>query len=145
MRFTQMTAALRNRFQIRCSSDLRTSIEKIEQEEKKNTIEKSLVRKMDAEAKPKFLIKITRYLNPHKFFFKLEYNLSKFEKDIEDILTIYGTSHRQHGYKGYTPCVDEIVVVFMQPWNKWIRAKCDYIAQFVSSEPKFILWSMDDG
>lgn len=100
---------------------------------------------MDAEANPRFLIKITRYINPHKFFFKLEYNLSQFEKNIEDILTIYGTKHRRHGYKGYAPKVDEIVVVFMQPWNKWIRAKCDYIAEFAQSDSKFILWSLDDG
>lgn len=100
---------------------------------------------MDAEAHQRFLIKITRYINPHTFFFKLEYNLSQFEKDLENKFTIYGTSRRQHGYKGYAPSVDEIVVVYMQPWNKWIRAKCDYVAEFVSSEPKFILWSLDDG
>lgn len=97
------------------------------------------------DAKSKFLIKITRYINPHKFFFKLEYNLSEFERNIENILTIYGTSSRHNGYKGYAPSVGEIVVVFMQPWNKWIRAKCDYIAEFELSEPKFILWAMDDG
>lgn len=101
---------------------------------------------MDAESEPKYLINITRYINPHKFFFKLEYNLSEMEKNIENMLSIYGTSVMQNGYHaGYAPKINEIVAVFMQPWTKWIRAKCDFIAEFVSSEPEFILWSMDDG
>lgn len=99
---------------------------------------------MDAGASKKFLINITRYINPHKFFFKLD-NCSESQNNIEEVLAIYGTSHRQHGYKGYVPSIDEIVVVYMQPWNKWIRAKCDYIAEFASLEQKFILWSLDDG
>lgn len=100
---------------------------------------------MDADAKQKFLINITRYISPHKFFFKLEYDSSELQTKIEELLAIYGTLHRQHGYKGYVPSIDEIVVVYMLPWKKWIRAKCDYVAEFASSEQKFILWALDDG
>lgn len=66
MRLTQLTAASRNQFHIwfSRSSNLRITIVEI--------IQTSFVHEMDAERKPNFFQKITRYLNPHKFHFKSE-------------------------------------------------------------------------
>lgn len=75
----------------------------------------------------------------------MEFNLSDFERDVEELLTMHGTSMRHHANMGYAPKINEIVLVFMQSWNKWIRAKCDSIAEYASSERKFILWALDDG
>lgn len=97
-------------------------------------------------AKQKFAVKITRYINPHKFFFKLDRKLSEFEQSISEILATHCEPYRRiASWTGYEPRIGETVIVFMQPWNKYVRAKCDFIAEFVLAEPTYTLWALDDG
>lgn len=93
----------------------------------------------------KFPIKITHYINPHKFYFKLEYGFSEQNSELTKRLEEYALHKCGQYLTGYKPSIGEIILVFVQPWNKWVRANVDSIATFQNDAMKFILWALDDG
>lgn len=89
-------------------------------------------------------INIVHTINPHKFYFKLEYGPFPDEIQLEQKLQEYSISEHPH-YKDYCPRMNETVSVFVTTWKKWARAVVDEILVFASAEPQYVLWTLDKG
>lgn len=101
-----------------------------------------------AESADKDLIRITHYINPHMFWFKYEtsfFGKSKLLELDSKLQQYYCEDNDVLSNRKYEPQIDEMVGVFNFSWNRWIRAKVDYIIEGISAPPKYILWAIDYG
>lgn len=92
----------------------------------------------------KFLIKITNFINPHLFHFKLDDALGQLDADTQKLLAKTVDETKLSFRAGYNPKQDELVLAFITEWNKWVRAQVDLILEERSIK-RYVLWCMDDG
>ncbi|XP_055319176.1 uncharacterized protein LOC129576961 [Sitodiplosis mosellana] len=89
----------------------------------------------------RFAIKITNFINPHLFQFKLENIVGQFDIDVEQKL-------RQNAEKcaaaGYHPEQGAIVAAYILPWGKWVRAEVDLILE-ENHTLQYVVWCLDHG
>lgn len=97
---------------------------------------------MDAKNLP---INITHYINPHIFYFKIDVGTTEESEEFDSLLESYALQKVKEYPKGYEPEVGDIVLVYFQPWNKWIRGEVDFIANFLTKPTSYILWSFENG
>lgn len=89
-------------------------------------------------------INIVHSINPHKFYFKLEYGPFPDEIKLEQDLQEYSISEHAP-WKDYCPRVNDTVSVYVTTWQKWARAQVDEILVFASAESQYVLWTLDKG
>lgn len=68
----------------------------------------------------KFAIKITNFINPHLFHFKLESSVGKFDIDVETNLQLNAAELLKQGETSYEPQSGEIVAAYIRHWKKWV-------------------------
>lgn len=91
-----------------------------------------------------FQIKITNFINPHNFYFKLENLMSVREQEIGEKLKNYANANRMKYITGYEPNINEDVVVHIKMEMKWLRGKVDAILkQYDGTE--YVVWCVDHG
>ncbi|XP_031626476.1 uncharacterized protein LOC116342844 [Contarinia nasturtii] len=91
-----------------------------------------------------FPIKITNFINPHFFHFKLESIVGQFDTDTEAQLKENAEKCTQKDKAGYMPEIDEIVAAYIVPWKKWCRAQIDLVLQEGKTH-KYVVWCLDQG
>lgn len=95
----------------------------------------------------KFSIKITNYINPHLFHFKLDNIIvGQTDIDVENELAKYTNEARWSHPTGYHPKEHEIVSAYIMEWRKWVRAEIDVVLDLDSGPGKqYIIWCLDHG
>lgn len=91
---------------------------------------------------PKFAIKITNFINPHLFHFKLEHIVGQSDLDIANCLQ--ENAEKVDIKYGYRPLEGETISAFIPPWNKWVRAQVDLILNENGSN-RYVIWCLDYG
>lgn len=90
-----------------------------------------------------FCIKITNFINPHMFYFKMENVCGQVDAEIEGKL-MENASEMYKNRKGYQPTKREIVSAYVPEWGKWVRAQVDLILEESFSQ-QYVLWCLDQG
>lgn len=103
---------------------------------------------MSGESKnKKFPIKITNFINPHLFHFKLD-NIIVGQTDIDvenQLADSVNAAYLSHP-KGYNAKERELVSAYIIEWRKWVRAQIDVILDLDSGRDKqYIIWCLDHG
>lgn len=86
----------------------------------------------------KFSIKITNFINPHLFHFKLENIIGQFDMEMEDRLKVCAVKQRGEKIVGEKK---EYVLAYIVTWNKWVRGQID----LVLDDKHYIVWCIDQG
>lgn len=89
----------------------------------------------------RFPIKITNFINPHLFQFKLENIVGQFDIDIEQKLR---QNADEGASAGFNPEQGATVAAYIIPWGKWVRAEVDLILE-ESKTLQYVVWCMDHG
>lgn len=94
-------------------------------------------------------IRITHYINPHLFWFKLQssylYNEELF--NLETSLQNHAQHllrSRQYAQHGYRPELYEIAMAMHKTTNKWIRVKIESVGENLDGMV-YVLWAIDHG
>lgn len=88
----------------------------------------------------KFLIKITNFINPHLFNFKLDHS----DFDTDEILAKQAAEISSEYPVGYHPQLHQAVLAYIPTWKKWVRAEVDMIFG-EGSKKRYIVWCCDEG
>lgn len=97
---------------------------------------------MKIEAIGEIPVRITNFINPHYFNFKL-HNVMAMDPEAEKALRrLQMTSHQmdRHQYKQ-----DDMVVAFIPQWDKWIRAEIDFLIEKTFGPTEYVIWCTDYG
>lgn len=92
----------------------------------------------------KFPIKITNFINPHLFHFKLENIIGQFDAGIEQQLKDNSEKAQWEYPNGYPAKQNEMVAAYIVEWDKWIRAQIDSILEH-SNGKQYVIWCLDHG
>lgn len=103
--------------------------------------------KEQAKSDKEFPIKITNFINPHLFHFKLDnVIIGRADGDVEKELEKHAKSEGWSHPTGYQPKEHEIVCAHIVDWNKWVRAQVDVIFDLEKGpSKKYIIWCIDHG
>lgn len=95
----------------------------------------------------KFRIRITNFINPHYFHFKLDNIIvGQMDADLEKELEQYVNDVRWAYRTGYQPKEHELVAAYVVEWRKWVRAQVDMVLDLASGPAKqCIVWCLDHG
>lgn len=95
----------------------------------------------------KFPIKITNFINPHLFHFKLDNIIvGQADIDMENGLAEYAKEAQWSHPVGHHPKENDLVCAFIVDWRKWVRAVVDVVFDLTSGTCKqYIVWCLDHG
>lgn len=94
----------------------------------------------------KFKVEVTHFVNPYKFFIKLEDSPHFFEKQLNNLITAEATKLMEQYSNGYSPKTNEYVIIYNAPAKTWNRAICEHVVRINKYiENEFILWNIDNG
>lgn len=96
------------------------------------------------EGDSKFPIKITNFINPHVFHFKLENIVGQADEEIENALAEEAKQMQWRYSTGYQPKLNEIVSVHVLEWSKWVRGQIDLILDEYNCK-QYVVWCLDQG
>lgn len=85
-----------------------------------------------------FSIKITNFINPHLFHFKLENIIGQHDMEIENRLKESAAKQRGEKIRGEK---NEHVLAYIVAWDKWVRGQID----LALGDKQFIVWCIDHG
>lgn len=89
-----------------------------------------------------FPIKITNFINPHWFSFKLD---AKLDTEINECIDNYVSEIGSYSSVDGELKIGDIVLVFEMSWNKWVRATVDLVIKQINGGHSYIVWLMDYG
>lgn len=92
----------------------------------------------------KFAIKVTNFINPHLFHFKLENISGQMDAEIESELMKDAKQMLWKYSTGYHPKKDEILSGYVMEWSKWVRVQVDLILE-ESHGLQYVVWCIDQG
>lgn len=95
----------------------------------------------------KFTIKITNFINPHLFHFKLDNIIvGQTDVDVENEVSKHAQESRWSHPTGYHPKEHEIIAAYVLEWRKWVRGVVDVVLDLDSGPGKqYIIWCLDHG
>lgn len=92
----------------------------------------------------KFPIKITNFINPHLFYFKLENIIGQLDTEIEHQLKQNSEKVKWEYPSGYNAKQHEMVAAYVVEWGKWVRAQVDLILEQTNNN-QYLIWCLDHG
>lgn len=95
----------------------------------------------------KFPIKITNFVNPHLFHFKLDAGVAgQAIVELENEVAKHANKMRSIYPFEYYPKEGEIVSAYIEEWGKWVRAAVDVVFDLDSQRYKeCMIWCLDYG
>jgi hypothetical protein len=88
-------------------------------------------------------IRITHFVNPHLFYYKLdEFNadLDNLEEEILNELT-----DNTCETNNFQPESGDVVAFLHKRWSKWIRVVVDKVLECTTADAVYVLWAIDYG
>lgn len=88
----------------------------------------------------KFPIKITNFINPHLFHFKLDHC----EFDTDELVARHAIEVKSAYPDGCQPKEDDMVLAYIGAWDKWVRAEIDMVLE-EGLTTAYVIWCSDYG